>query len=476
MRKTKILVTVGPSTDNKEKMRELIRTGVNAFRLNFSHGDHKTHKRSTKLIREVADEEGVVISILQDISGPKVRIGEVDGELQLKIGDILKLSKQENPNDPNHLTLSYPSIIDRVELGEEIYFADGTVRTKVIEKQNDTLVLELLVNGVLSSRKGVNFPNTHIGIPAITPKDEKDLAFGAELGVDVVALSFVHNKEDIQNAKKILNENNSKPLIVAKIETISAVDNLDEIINECGGVMVARGDLGAELGTHKVPAIQKKIIAIANTTQKTAIVATQMLSSMVQAPFPTRAEASDIANAVYDGTDVVMLSDETTIGKYPIQAVQTLVDTIEETEKDYDYYKCYEPTANDIFANSAVNLSHYLEDTAIVTFTSSGTTAKSVSKYRPSVPIYAVTHSDDVLRQVNMFWGVKPLFTLRKSDNSAILLNEFIAKMRKKNLLSESDSFIITKGTYIGKRGTTNSIRVLDYQGIQMIEEENKNV
>lgn len=472
MRKTKILVTIGPVTDTKEKIRELIKTGVNAFRLNFSHGDHETHGKNVKLIREVADEEKVIISILQDISGPKVRIGEVDGILELKIGDKIKLSKVENLDDPKHLILSYPSIIDRIDVGNEIYFADGTVRTKVVDKDSDTLVLELLVNGELSSRKGVNFPDIEIGIPAITPKDEKDLAFGATLGVDVVALSFVHNKEDIKTAKKILAEHHSHPLIVAKIETMAAVENLEEIIHECGGVMVARGDLGAELGTHRVPAIQRKIIKIANQTRKTAIVATQMLSSMVHAPFPTRAEASDVANAVYDGADVVMLSDETTIGNYPVEAVKVLVDTILETEKDYDYYKNYEPTSQDIFANSAVNLAHYLKGTSIVTFTSSGFIAKSVSRYRPSATMYAITHDDKTLRQLNMFWGVKPLFTIERSDSTVALLRGFIKSMRKLDLINKDSNFVITKGTYIGKQGTTNSIRSLDYQGILAIEND----
>lgn len=474
MRKTKILVTIGPVTDTKEKIRELVLTGVNAFRLNFSHGDHATHGKNVKLIREVAKEEKMVISILQDISGPKVRIGEVDGQLKLLIGDTIKLSKVENPNDPKHLTLSYPSIIDRIDVGNEIYFADGTVRTKVTAKDDDTLTLELLVDGELSSRKGVNFPDIEIGVPAITPKDEIDLAFGATLGVDVVALSFVHNKEDIKTAKKILAQHNSHPLIVAKIETMAAVDNLEEIIHECGGVMVARGDLGAELGTHRVPAIQKRIIKIANQTRKTAIVATQMLSSMVHAPFPTRAEASDIANAVYDGADVVMLSDETTIGSYPVEAVQTLVDTIHETEKDYDYYKEFAPTSQDIFAHSAVNLSHYIAGTSIVTFTSSGFIAKSVSRYRPDVNMYAITHDEKTLRQLNMFWGIKPLFVIERSDRTITLLRGFIKNMRKLNLVNEDSNFVITKGTYIGKQGTTNSIRTLDYQGILAIENDYK--
>ncbi|QCT94260.1 pyruvate kinase [Caminibacter mediatlanticus TB-2] len=459
MKKAKIVATLGPSSF--DKIEEMIKAGVDVFRLNFSHANHKTHKNSIKKIRETAKKLNSKTAILQDISGPKIRIGEIDGILELKRGDKIKLVKK-NPKNKLELTISYPEIIDQINSGEYVFFADGSIRTKVINKTKDFLELEVKNSGVLSSKKGVNFPHSNLNISAITLKDEKDLIFGAKNGVDLVAISFVNNKEDILKAKKILKENNANPWIIAKIETKKAVDNLDEILEVSDGVMVARGDLGIEVGIEKVPVIQKKIIRKANKLKKPVITATQMLLSMVNSPFPTRAEVSDVANAVMDGSDGVMLSDETTVGKYPVKAVETLKNIIKEIQSIYPYHKKYETEDEDAIALSVSDLAKTIEPKAIVSFTSSGTTVKSISKYRPKAPIIAVTHDRNTSRKLKVVWGVENIIEIPKIKNPEKLIEKFKEIALKSNILNKNDKVIITMGSIVGKEGTTNMIRVIE--------------
>jgi len=459
MKKVKIVATLGPSSN--DKVEQMIKAGVDIFRLNFSHADHKTHKNSIKLIRSIAKKLDSKTAILQDISGPKIRIGEINGFLELKRGDKLRLVKK-NPESLYDLTLTYPEIIDHVNIGEYVFFADGSIRTKVIDKDNNSLTLEVKNEGVLSSRKGVNFPHSKLKISAITPKDEKDLIFGAKNGVDIVAISFVNSKDDILKAKEILNKNGANPWVIAKIETKQAVENLDEILEVSDGVMVARGDLGIEVGIEKVPVIQKKIIKRANKLKKPVITATQMLLSMVNSPFPTRAEVSDVANAVMDGSDAVMLSDETTVGKYPIKAVETLKNVILETQNIYPYYKKYEIEDIDAIAASVADLCKGIEPKGIICFTSSGTTVKSIAKYRPASPIFAVTHSRETSRKLNLVWGVKPLFEIPKIKNPEKLIEKFKTLAIKSKYFKKGDTLIVTMGSLVGKEGTTNMIRVIE--------------
>ena len=459
MKKAKIVATLGPSSS--DKIEDMIKTGVDVFRLNFSHANHKTHKESIKKIREIAKKLNSKTAILQDISGPKIRIGEIDGVLELKRGDKIRLVKK-NPKSKYDLTLSYPEIIEQVKEGEYVFFADGSIRTKVIEKHPDYLVLEVKNDGILSSRKGVNFPHSNLKISAITQKDKKDVVFGAKNGVDIVAISFVNNKDDILLAKKILKENNANPWVIAKIETKKAVDNLDEILEVSDGVMVARGDLGIEVGIEKVPVIQKKIIRRANKLKKPVITATQMLLSMVNSPFPTRAEVSDVANAVMDGSDAVMLSDETTVGKYPLKAVETLKKVIIETQSIYPYYKKYEIDDSDAIAASVADLCKGIEPKAIVSFTSSGTTVRSIAKYRPKPPIIAVTHDRLTSRKLKLVWGVEEIIELPKIKNPEKLIEKFKEIAKKEKLLNEGDKVIVTMGSIIGEEGTTNMIRIVE--------------
>ncbi|BAF70878.1 pyruvate kinase [Nitratiruptor sp. SB155-2] len=456
---TKIVATIGPSSI--EKIDKLILAGVNVFRLNFSHADHKTHKASIKKIRETAKKLGTKTAILQDISGPKIRIGEVDGILELSKGDKIRLVKT-HPKSKYDLTLSYPQIIDDLEVGEYVFFADGTIRTKVIEKDSDSVTLLVKNPGVLSSRKGVNFPHSNLRLSAITPKDEKDLRFGAKEGVDIVAISFVNSAQDIKKARSILAQEEANPWIVAKIETKKAVENLESILQASDGVMVARGDLGIEVGIEKVPVIQKRIIKEANRLGKPVITATQMLLSMVNSPFPTRAEVSDVANAVIDGSDAVMLSDETTVGKYPVEAVQTLRKVIDETMSIYPFYKRYEGKDVDAIAGSVADLCRSINPKAIVSFTSSGTTVKSIAKYRPNAPIIAVTHDKKTSHKLSLVWGVQTVLEMPKIKNPEHLIQKFLDTALREEFLFLGDKVIITMGSIVGKEGTTNMIRVVE--------------
>ena len=469
MRKTKIVITLGPVTANKKMVERLIKRGVNVFRLNFSHGDHEVHKASIKLIREASARLKKEVAILQDISGPKVRIGEVEGTLTLKKGDRLTLAKEPS-SEPKVLNLSYPDIIDMVKVGEEVFFADGTLQTVVIEKYENSLVLQLLNDGELTSRKGVNFPKTKLKISAITAKDELDIEFGANNDIDIVALSFVQDKKDILKAKQIMAKHNFDPFIVAKIETGEAINNLEEILQECNGVMVARGDLGAEFGVTRLPRIQKHIIEVANRLHKPAITATQMLTTMKENPFPTRAEVSDIANAVYDGTDAVMLSDETTVGTFPVEAVEVLHDTIKDAEKSYPFFKDFTPLdSSDAVSKSAVQLAKNLNKEALVPFTTSGTSALTLSKYRPKQSIYAISHSLKTHRVLNLVWGVRPLFVMQQVKNPTKLLYNFVKKVLEEKRIPIDKKYIVTMGSNTGKKGSTNLIRVLNKEGMEAV-------
>ncbi|HIE34806.1 MAG TPA: pyruvate kinase [Campylobacterales bacterium] len=459
MKKVKIVATIGPSSENI--IDRLIKLGVDVFRLNFSHADHKAHQKNINKIRLISKKIGKKVAILQDISGPKIRIGQIDGILELKKGDTIKLVKN-SPKSKFELNISYPEIIDQINIDEFVFFADGSIRTKVITKQNSSLVLRVENSGVLSSKKGVNFPNSNLKISAITPKDEEDLIFGAKNRVDLVAISFVNSKDDILKAKRILKENSSSSWIIAKIETKKGVKNLREILEVSDGVMVARGDLGIEVGIEKVPIIQKEIIKMANRVKKPVITATQMLLSMVNSPYPTRAEVSDVANALLDGSDAVMLSDETTVGKYPLKAVETLKKVIIQTQNIYPYYKRYEIEDIDAIAVSVADLCKGLKPKAIVSFTSSGTTVKSIAKYRPKAPIIALTHSKETSRKLKVVWGVEEIFEIPKIKNPEKMIEKFKEIVLNENILKEKDIVIITMGSIVGKEGTTNMIRVVE--------------
>ena len=400
-KKTKILATIGPASDSQEIIEKLIKTGVNVFRLNFSHSTHEYHSKILSRIRNAIKNTGQIVGILQDISGPKVRVGELEDDFNLKTNDIVEFVKEDMLGtrlDSNRymLTINQPSILDQLKLDDCIYMYDGIIRSKVVSIDETSVKVEIKNDGILSSKKGVNFPNTELGIDVITPKDKKDMLWGVENNVDFMAISFVQNESDMISARSIIKKYGGDTKLIAKIEKFDAVKNIDAILNASDGLMVARGDLGIEIPFYEVPSVQKMLIKKANNSAKPVITATQMLLSMTKNDTATRAEISDIANAVLDGTDAVMLSEESAVGHNPALAVETMVKTIIGIEKKYPFFQYSNITCSDKSDNineAAVRLSDTLNTDGLLCITSSGESSKKIARYKPSCPIYAVTHN-----------------------------------------------------------------------------------
>lgn len=470
MRKTKIVATLGPATEKYETILELIKTGVNVFRLNFSHATHDYHKGMIDKIRKASKELENEVAILQDISGPKIRICHLSNPIELEVGDILTLSKDTIDEENKIVTLSYPSIIDNIQIGEYVFFSDGTIRAKVIQKDENNAKCEITVAQTLQSKKGANFPNSKLNIDTITQKDIEDIKFGAQNGVDIVALSFVSSAQDIKTAREIMAPYNTNPLIFPKIEKPEAIENLDSILEEADGAMVARGDLGVELGVQKLPAAQKKIIEKANKLGKPTITATQMLTSMIDSPYPTRAEVSDIANAVLDGSDAVMLSDETTVGKYPIEAIQVLHDTILEAEEIYDYYKDTSNVSPEESVAAAIStISKSIQPDALITFTRSGRSAMTISKFRPNKKIYVSSYDIQTLRKLQVVWGVAPVHLSKTHNNSKELIACFLDDTLKAGITSLDKKYVLGKSYPLQVEYSTNEIKILDRASMEYV-------
>ncbi|MEA3290546.1 MAG: pyruvate kinase [Campylobacterota bacterium] len=470
MRKTKIVVTLGPSTDSQKTIEKLIKKGVNVFRLNFSHATHEYHGEVIKRIRKASKNLGREVAILQDIAGPKIRISHLKNPIELKSGDILTITKDKVDEKKKIVSISYPTIIDSLELGDPVYFSDGTIRAKVVDKKKDEVKCEIIVAQTLQSKKGMNLPKSKLSIPAITNKDKKDLEYGAKNGVDIVALSFVSDAKDINDAKEILKKHGANPFIFAKIEKEEAIKNIKKILKAADGIMVARGDMGVELGLQKVPATQKKIISMALKQGKPTITATQMLTSMINSYYPTRAEISDIANAVLDGSDAVMLSDETTIGKYPLKAVEVLNDTIKETEKNYPYHNDpYNVSKEDSIAAAVATLSKNIKPHGLIAFTRSGKSAISISKFRPKQKILVSSYNIDTLRKLQVVWGIDAIFLSKKLNDTNELIKTFLVNAIDKKYISKNKTYVLTIGTPIHINHSTNDIRILDKQSIEYL-------
>ncbi len=463
----KILATVGPACRSEETLEAMIRSGVNLFRLNFSHGDHDFHRESLERIREVAKRCGLFVGVLQDISGPKVRIGKLEEDVTLQSGDIIEFVRDEivgRFTEPHHLLLSlnHPELLDKLQVGELIYLYDGIICARVLSV-GETVRAEVLTGGMLSSRKGVNFPNTRLDLQVLTEKDRKDIAWGVEHGVDFMAISFVQKASDMVEARSLVRSLGGEQDLIAKIEKFDAVENIDEILAESDGVMVARGDLGIEIPYYRVPEVQKMLIRKANALSKPVITATQMLLSMTHAERATRAEISDVANAVLDGSDCLMLSEESAIGEYPVEAVKTMAATIREAETVYPYFKIHQFPYNDemdVIDESAVNLVQNIEAKAILAITSSGQSARKLSRYRPQEPIYAVTHRAEVARKLTLVWGVVPAF-LSAAESARQMMIDVIRRGLERGVLSTECNYIVTAGDPPGVPGTTNIIRIL---------------
>ncbi|HAA1572323.1 TPA: pyruvate kinase [Campylobacter jejuni] len=474
LKKTKIVATVGPASEKEEILRQMIINGVNVFRLNFSHGTHEYHKKNLDTIRKVAKELHIRIGILQDISGPKIRTGELKEPFELKKGDRLDFYRETILGEKiaqNHykISINQKSILDMLKIDEYIYLYDGSIRAKVVNIDDQKIETIIENDGFLNSNKGINFPNTKINIDVITQKDKNDLLWGIKNEVDFLAISFVQNAHDIDEVREILAQNNAKISIFAKIEKFDAVENIDEIIKSSDGIMVARGDLGIEVPYYKVPNIQKEIIQKANNASKPVITATQMLFSLAKSKTATRAEISDVANAVLDGTDAVMLSEESAVGIDPANAVDIMCQTIIETEKRYPYNKFND--FNDLdntdkIMRSSAHLATDLNADAIFSLTSSGKSAIKIARYRPNIEIIAVGHSEKTLNSLSIVWGVNPAILVNKSNELTELLKDSVRSSVEKGFMNEDKCYLLTAGFPTGVEGTSNLIRILNKEQI----------
>jgi pyruvate kinase len=468
-KRTKILATVGPASDSVETLSALIRAGVNVFRMNFSHGTHEHHSRVIANIRQAMKETGLVVGILQDICGPKIRVGQLAEEFHLTAGDTIEfvketvLGKMTGPGR-YRACINHPEILGMLKQGDYIYLYDGNIRARVC-KCGETVVTEVENNGILSSNKGVNFPNTSLGIEVLTEKDRDDMLWGIRHGVDFMAISFVQCAEDMKKARQIVSDHGGRQHLIAKIEKFDAVENIDAILDASDGLMVARGDLGIEVPYFEVPSIQKMLIRKANVQGKPVITATQMLLSMTEKETATRAEISDVANAVFDGTDAVMLSEETAVGQNSVLAVETMFNTIVGAEKAYPFYsfgKFEHIDKTDVIEESMVLLAKHLGARGIFALTSSGGSVRKLARYRPDEPIYAVTHNDKTARTLTLVWGVVPAFSIKKDKVSpGMVLSEVISSGLERNVIDLDATYILTAGDPVGEPGTTNTIRIL---------------
>jgi pyruvate kinase len=467
LRKTKIVATIGPASSDPEILGKMIDAGLNVARLNFSHGDHASHKETVLALRSLAKERGLEVGILQDLSGPKIRLGAIT-ERRLENGQVIRLVKGAGDAPPDVLTVNYEYLVDDVEPGSRILLADGRLELKILEKNAEALVAEVLTGGVISAHKGVNLPESNLQIRAFTDKDKNDLICGLEMGVDFVAMSFVRHEDDLKPIREMINRSSSPPLLIAKIEKPQALARLERILDVADGLMVARGDLGVEMALEEVPLIQKELIEAARRRGKLVITATQMLASMVTSPRPTRAEVTDVANAILDGTDAVMLSDETAAGQFPVESVAMLhkVALRAEPHIDSDRFMDEKTDRNleKMGASITKAVSILAKDQnakAIVAITQGGSTARLVAHYRQPVPVVGMTSSQTTFRQLTLSWGVIP--ALVQACDSIMLLEQLASEfLVRKNLAHKGDVVFLTCGLPLQVSGTTNLIKLLD--------------
>ena len=455
MKKTKIVCTMGPNTDNREIMKELALNGMDVARFNFSHGDHAEHRHRLEILESVREELGIPIASLLDTKGPEIRTGKLkDGKkVTLKEGDLYTLTTEEIVGDETRGYINYAGLAEDVKPGDRILIDDGLIELHVREVNGTDIVCRIENGGELGEKKGVNVPGVRVKLPALTDKDKEDIRFGVDAGFDFVAASFVRNADAIREIREILDEKGSAMQIIAKIENEEGIENIDSIIEASDGIMVARGDMGVEIPAEKVPPIQKMIIRKCNLACKVVITATQMLDSMIRNPRPTRAEVSDVANAVYEGTDAVMLSGETAMGSYPIEAVRMMSQIAEESEKylDYMFYQRRKVSAENLrnisntVCYSSVATASDLEAPVIVAPSVSGFTTRMLSKWRPKALIAGLSPSMTAVRQMQLYWGVKP-FHAKRAESTDALLFASVELLKEKGIVKEGEIVVATAG------------------------------
>jgi len=466
-RRTKIVATMGPATSSPEILRQLIEAGATTLRLNFSHGTHDDHQRNIRLIRQISFELNQPVGILQDLQGPKIRLGRfADGAVKVEKGDRFILTSEMVTGTAEKASITYEPLAREVPEGSIVLLDDGRVEmcVETAKPEAGELHCRVVVGGVLSNNKGVNFPGVYLSVKALTPKDRQDLMFGLDRGVDWIALSFVRNPQDVLEIKELISSAGKEIPVIAKIEKHEAIEQMDEILSLCDGVMVARGDLGVEVPAEDVPILQKRLIATANRLGIPVITATQMLDSMAHNPRPTRAEISDVANAILDGTDAVMLSNETAVGDHPIKAVETMARIACRIEREQitRNVEKVEDTGRSIpnaISQAVAQISYQLDASAIMTLTKSGATASNVSKFRPRTPILAVTPHVDVARRLQVVWGVRPLLVLDLPSTTQTF-QAAIGVAQEKGFLVEGDLVVMTAGTLQGVSGSTDLVKV----------------
>jgi len=465
--KTKIVSTLGPSSSTKEKIRELVLAGVTMFRLNSSHGDFEQHLRNLTYIRELEEELDTLIPVLLDLQGPKIRVGVLEEPIKIEKGQILKFKHQEKLEN-DIIPVDYEGIAKDVSTGSKILMDDGKISLEVVKVEEDIVYAKVIAGEIIKQRKGINIPGSCGSIHVLTDRDKEFVKFAIENKVDYLGLSFVRDAKDIVELKELIEANKGKIKIISKIEKPQAIKNIDEIIEKSSGIMVARGDLGIEISPEKVPIVQKEIIQKANAQRKVVIVATQMLESMIENPIPTRAEASDVANAIIDGTDAIMLSGETAAGKYPIEAVKMMASIAEEVEYSHimkhNHYdaETLEINKNDSIAicSAVIDMVEKIKIKAIITFTASGYTAKLLSKAKPTVPIFACCQSTRNCRRLKLYSDIYPIETKFSGEITAETLKAFNAVLMEKHGLKKGDIVVFTGAMPDLMTGKTNFIKI----------------
>ena len=469
MRKTKIICTIGPASESKEMLKALLLAGMNVARFNFSHGDYEEHRAKYERAVATAKELNLPLATMMDTKGPEIRLLDFEGgKVYLESGQNFSLTTDEVMGTSKRASITYKNLKNDIEVGKTILIDDGLIEFTVKEIKDTDIICEVINGGYVSNHKGINVPGVVLSMPYISEVDKQDILFGVKMGYDYLAASFVRCREDIEAVRKLITDNGGRMKIIAKIENMQGIDNLDEILEVSDGIMVARGDMGVEIPMEEVPVIQKKMIKKAIKKGKIVITATQMLDSMIKNPRPTRAETTDVANAIYDGTSAIMLSGESAAGSYPIEAVKTMSRIAERAEQDICYNGRLRKRSEEEKADITTAISHAccttamdLKASAIITVTMSGFTASMISRYQPGCQIIGCTVDDTVDRQLSLLWGVKPLL-IDKKDNTEKLFEAAVEASKNAGLIHEGERVVLTAGVPLGIAGKTNMIRVVE--------------